>query len=73
LRAISRLAARPEAAASNLSWLMQASPMPFTSRRRVTGAWITSVKEPNFFKSSLASGLVSRRGIAANNAISSNS
>jgi len=47
--------------------------MPSTSRNSASGAWMTSANEPNFFNSDLASGFVSRRGKAANNAISNNS
>ena len=73
LRLISPLATRLAAAASSLSWLIEASLIPSTSRRRASGAWMTSAKEPNFFSSDLASGLVSRRGRAGNSAISSSS
>jgi hypothetical protein len=61
------------AAAISLIWLMDASPIPSISRNRASGACMTSANDPNFFNSDLASGLVSRRGTAANSAISSSS
>jgi hypothetical protein len=67
------LATRLAAAAINLSWLIEASPMPSISRSRATGAWITSANEPKVLSSALASGFVSRRGNAGNSAISSSS
>jgi hypothetical protein len=73
LRLISPLAMRPAAAAISLSWFTEASLMPSTSRSRASGAWMTSANEPNFLISAFASGLVSRRGIAANSAISNSS
>src|SRR5215471_13166157 len=51
---------------------MAESPKPPTSLSRSAGAAITSAKEPNFFSSSFASGLTSRRGMARNRISSSN-
>jgi hypothetical protein len=66
---MSRLAA----ACTSLSSVMVASPKPFTSASRETGAEITSANEPKVAISVLASGLTSRRGWARNSTASRSS
>src|SRR5665647_2233336 len=57
-------ARRLAAACTILSSVIAASPMPLLSASRAGGAATTSAKEPNLAISSLASGLMSRCGMA---------